>query len=205
MPKFTESEKEQIYKQLMEHGKRLFSTLGLKKTSIGDLTTAAGIAQGSFYLFFQSKEELYFAVLEQEETEIRTYLVNKYFSGGEFSKENFKKFLHESFLIMEKNSLIQQLHQENLLEALFRKLPANKLEQHFADDSEFLLPIIKEAQNKGAMVQKDPDTIVSLIRSIVLLSLQKDKIGSNHYDGTIQLLIELVANGLFESKGEAND
>ncbi|WP_203363725.1 TetR/AcrR family transcriptional regulator [Bacillus sp. REN10] len=196
MPKFTEEEKEKIYRSLLEKGKYLFSTLGLKKTSIGDLTKAVGIAQGSYYLFFQSKEELYFAVLEQEEEAIRTYLVEKYFSKGTFSKEQFQEFLRESFAIMEENPFIRQLHQEGQLETLFRKIPADKLEQHFADDAAFLLPIIQEAQAKGVIVQKEPETIVSLIRSIVLLSLQKEKIGADHYEETIQLLIDLVANGL---------
>ncbi|WP_100402601.1 TetR/AcrR family transcriptional regulator [Bacillus sp. FJAT-42315] len=196
MAKFTNEEKEKIYRSLLEQGRQLFSTHGLKKTSIGDLTKAVGIAQGSYYLFFQSKEELYFAVLEQEEETIRTYLVEKYFSTGAFSKEQFREFLRESFAIMEKNPFIQQLHQDGLLETLFRKLPADKLEQHFADDSAFLLPFIQEAQAKGVIVQKEPETIVSLIRSIVLLSLQKEKIGANHYEETIELLIELVTNGL---------
>ncbi|WP_338749248.1 TetR/AcrR family transcriptional regulator [Bacillus sp. FJAT-52991] len=196
MPKFTEEEKEKIYRSLLEQGRHLFSTLGLKKTSIGDLTKAVGIAQGSYYLFFQSKEELYFAVLEQEEEAIRTYLVEKYFSTGTFNKEQFREFLRESFAIMEENPFIQQLHQDGLLETLFRKIPADKLEQHFADDAAFLLPIIQDAQAKGVIVQKDPETIISLIRSIVLLSLQKEKIGTDHYEDTIQLLIELVANGL---------
>lgn len=196
MAKFTEEEKEKIYDSLMEHGRQLFSTHGLKKTSIGDLTKAVGIAQGSYYLFFQSKEELYFAVLGQEEEAIRTYLVEKYFASGTFTKEQFREFLRESFAIMEENPFIQQLHQDGLLETLFRKLPADTLEQHFADDSAFLLPFIEKAQAKGMLIQTKPETIVSLIRSIVLLSLQKEKIGVDHYEKTIELLIELITNGL---------
>ncbi|PAQ13500.1 TetR family transcriptional regulator [Bacillaceae bacterium SAOS 7] len=196
MAKFTNEEKEKIYRSLLEQGRQLFSTHGLKKTSIGDLTKAVGIAQGSYYLFFQSKEELYFAVLEQEEETIRTYLVEKYFSTGAFSKEQFREFLRESFAIMEENPFIQQLHQDGLLETLFRKIPADKLEQHFANDSAFLLPFIEDAQANGVLIQKDPETIVSLIRSMVLLSLQKEKIGVAHYEETIELLIELVTNGL---------
>ena len=36
----------------------------MKKTSVDQLTKAVGIAKGSFYKFFESKEMLFFAVLE---------------------------------------------------------------------------------------------------------------------------------------------
>ena len=48
---FTEREKEIIRNDLINTGRELFGTYGLKKTSIEDLTKAVGIAQGSFYTF----------------------------------------------------------------------------------------------------------------------------------------------------------
>ncbi|WP_100329999.1 TetR/AcrR family transcriptional regulator [Bacillus xiapuensis] len=196
MPKFTQEEKEKIVDSLITEGRHLFSTLGLKKTSISDLTKAVGIAQGSYYLFFQSKEELYFAVLEQEEMKIRSHLAEKYFSANILTKEDFRSFLRESFSIMEQNPFIQQLHQDNLIEALFRKIPAEKLKKHFSEDAQFFLLPIQEAQTKGHMISEDPQIIVSLIRSILLLAFQKEKIGKERYQETIELLITLIAEGL---------
>ncbi|MEV1174059.1 helix-turn-helix domain-containing protein [Nonomuraea sp. NPDC049784] len=42
---------------------QLFATQGLKKTSLDELVAAPGIAKGSFYAFFDSKEELYKEVM----------------------------------------------------------------------------------------------------------------------------------------------
>ena len=36
----------------------------MKKTSVDQLTKAVGIAKGSFYKFYESKEMLFFAVLD---------------------------------------------------------------------------------------------------------------------------------------------
>ena len=71
---FTERERDIIRNDLIETGRELFGTYGLKKTSIEDLTTGVGIAQGSFYTFFKSKEELYLEVIDRE---------------GELIKQNF--------------------------------------------------------------------------------------------------------------------
>ena len=44
--------------------------LGMKKTSVEQLTKAVGIAKGSFYKFYESKEVLFFAVLESIHSEL---------------------------------------------------------------------------------------------------------------------------------------
>ncbi len=43
---------------LRDTGGRLFSELGFEATSIGAITTAAGVAHGTFYVHFPSKEAL---------------------------------------------------------------------------------------------------------------------------------------------------
>lgn len=202
--KFEDREKELILNKLLDHGKRLFSVHGLKKTSVADLTKAAGISQGAFYLFYPSKEELYFDILEQEEELIRTQMIEMYFTSETITRASFKQFLRHSFAIIEENPLIQQLHNEDLMELLFRKLPPEKIEQHFAEDSDFLAPIIIRAQAQGQIKARNPEDIVSLIRTIVLLALQKQRIGEERYPGTIDLLIELVANGLVVEKEESH-
>lgn len=42
----------------------------MKKTSVDQLTKAVGIAKGSFYKFYESKEMLFFAVLENVHSEL---------------------------------------------------------------------------------------------------------------------------------------
>ena len=61
---FTAYETEQLRKALLKATRRCAVTLGMKKTSVDQLTKAVGIAKGSFYKFYESKEMLFFAVLE---------------------------------------------------------------------------------------------------------------------------------------------
>ncbi|WP_143331316.1 TetR/AcrR family transcriptional regulator [Clostridium peptidivorans] len=46
MPKFNEQERDIIRERLFKEGQRLFSAHGLRKVTINDLTTAAGISHG---------------------------------------------------------------------------------------------------------------------------------------------------------------
>jgi len=61
---FTAYETEQLRKALLKETRHCAVTLGMKKTSVDQLTKAVGIAKGSFYKFYESKEMLFFAVLE---------------------------------------------------------------------------------------------------------------------------------------------
>ena len=52
---FTDYETEQLRKALLKETRRCAVTLGMKKTSVDQLTKAVGIAKGSFYKFYESK------------------------------------------------------------------------------------------------------------------------------------------------------
>ena len=70
---FTEQKNEMIRKDLLDEALHCAVTIGMRKTSVEQLTEAAGIAKGSFYKFFPSKELLFFAVLENIHAE--TYAI----------------------------------------------------------------------------------------------------------------------------------
>ncbi|RYZ57734.1 MAG: TetR/AcrR family transcriptional regulator [Proteobacteria bacterium] len=46
-------------KRILEAARGLFSSLGLKNTSIEDIATKAGLGKGTVYLYFKSKEEIF--------------------------------------------------------------------------------------------------------------------------------------------------
>lgn len=64
MPKaFSEEEKEQIKNQILETAVELFHDKGTKSINIQELTRRAGIAQGSFYSFWNDKDALIMDVM----------------------------------------------------------------------------------------------------------------------------------------------
>ena len=66
---FTEEQNETIRRDLIREARCCGATVGMRKTSVEQLTEAVGISKGSFYKFFDSKELLFFAVLEDIHTE----------------------------------------------------------------------------------------------------------------------------------------
>ena len=66
---FTEEQNETIRRDLIREARCCGVTVGMRTTSVEQLTEAVGISKGSFYNFFDSKELLFFAVLEDIHTE----------------------------------------------------------------------------------------------------------------------------------------
>ncbi|MCY8268661.1 TetR/AcrR family transcriptional regulator, partial [Bacillus haynesii] len=151
--------------------------------------------------FSDSKEELYFEILQQEEQKIRSQLEASFSESG----KTVGQFLREALAVMEHNPYIRQVYDENLMETLFRKLPEEKLQAHFASDEDFFKPLIEMGQEKGWLVRKKPETIISVIRAVVLLSFQKTNIGEDRYEETMDLLIELIGQGLSAKEDAAHD
>ncbi len=70
MPRrFREDEEERIRWALMGAGRDIMGLRGARKTSIDELVRSAGIAKGSFYRFFSSKESLALQIMAEWERE----------------------------------------------------------------------------------------------------------------------------------------
>jgi len=197
MPKkFNDQEKEQIRQKLLAAGRNSFQTFGLRKTSVEDLTKAAGIAQGSFYLFYASKEELCYEILLQEEASIREQLLRATGSNSIVTKSSIAGFILDGFRLMSENPLIRQMYLEGEFEYLIRKLPPELLEQNYRDDQDAMMPVVQQWQASGILADVKPELIVSMFRAIVLLSLHKKEIGEDNYTPTIELLVDVLAEGM---------
>ncbi|MCL2046095.1 MAG: TetR/AcrR family transcriptional regulator [Oscillospiraceae bacterium] len=138
MPRaLTEQEKRQQYIRFLNKGKEIVFSLGIKKTSIDDITKSVGIAKGSFYQYFESKEvfmlaiimevhQIIFNLAEQQinvngdlKNSIRTFLLNLY---------KTPELMFLSKYNDEINTLISNLEDSHILKAkqfeasLFKKI-----------------------------------------------------------------------------------
>ncbi len=75
LPKRIDGQK--TFNQIIETGKRLFSKQGYAVTSINEIIEEAGIATGTFYLYFDDKLALYSYILLEYHQSIRKHINEK--------------------------------------------------------------------------------------------------------------------------------
>ena len=195
---FTEEEKAHIQQRLLELGRTLFLSQGLKKTSLEDLTQPLGIAKSTFYLFFESKEDLYLELLMEERARLEQQVMAASFDTVSDTCEALTRFLHVVIYEMESSELTRHLmtHPEE-----FELLTRQGSSQQLAASIQYLLvkirPFIQRGQETGHIIESSPETIVGVLLAVIrLLTFHKETIPQDVYPGVRDLLIYLVASGL---------
>jgi AcrR family transcriptional regulator len=193
MPKaFTEHEKELIGQRLLEQGYKLFSSYGLKKTNIEEIVEAAGISKGAFYLFYESKEALFMDVVELAEKRFRQQLLAVIDLPGPSPRARLLAVFKQAFILLKTIPILQFLTGRDY-DLLFRRVPPEKLQEHFANDKVFLAELVTRCQNAGIPIRAQPEEISGLSYPLVLAILHEDDFGPYNFSGTFDTLLELVA------------
>lgn len=193
MPKgFTEHEKELIANRLLEQGEKLFSVYGLKKTNIEEIAKAAGISKGAFYIFYESKEALFMDVIEQVEIRVRQEILAAIDLPGSSPRDRLFMVLKKGLALFDTTPILQFFTGSDF-DLLFRRIPAEKLQEHLASDQRFSEELIAHCQNAGIPIRAQPGQIMGLLYPLVLTILHKDDLGQNNFIGDIDLLLKLVA------------
>ncbi len=58
--------------KILDTAKQVFANKGFHKSTVKDITKAANLGYGTFYLYFKDKKEVFYALVEQVEGEIYT-------------------------------------------------------------------------------------------------------------------------------------
>jgi len=198
MPRaFTEAERETIRERLITAGRKLFSRYGLKKTTVEELSHAAGIAKGTFYLFFPSKEALYAEVLLQEAPCMMNELIADSFAATDDVRAAIVRYLKGLVKLIETNELVKSLASDPYtMSQLLGTLDLKELQTSRSKLFSPLLEIIAEAQKDGEIVEGDPVEIAQMFGVIKVLPSYKDQIPPEQYPRLVDRLARVIADGL---------
>jgi AcrR family transcriptional regulator len=193
MPKaFSEYEKELIGQRLLEQGYKLFSAYGLRKTNIEELAQAAGISKGAFYNFYESKEALFMDVIEQAEIRLRREVLAVVDLPGPSPRARLLAVLRKAFDFFETMPILRFVTSSDY-DLLFRKFPAEKLQEHLTSDRAFIEELIARCRDAGIPIRAQPEQVIGLLYPLVLSMLHKDDWSGINFGGSIDLLLDLIA------------
>jgi len=196
MPReFTDDERERIRRQIREAGRELFAARGLARTTIGDLTDPAGVADSSFYTFYDAKEALYLELLT-EEGEAVAERVTRALERHDDPERAIAAFLRTVTDEVETNPLVRRLIVEDELDRLRDRLTEAEREADRQASVGHLLPYVTAWYEAGDLRGPDPETTAHAIRAVTFLTLHEEDIGSERYPAVRELVIEAVAAGL---------
>jgi AcrR family transcriptional regulator len=198
---FDEADKAAIKDRLVTEGKKLFQRYGLRKTSVEELARAAGIAKGTFYHFFESKEDLCFAVFDREE-ELMAADVQALVTRYDDPARTFRALIDFSIDFIRSDSLMTRLRESGEMELLARGVSPEKLTAHLDHDVGTAQLLIKSLRAKGTRVTIKADVLAGVLRAFVALTLQEKVIGEPIFKQVMNLFADWIAAGLLKRKGK---
>ena len=183
---FTDEELEHIRSALIQAGIRLSKELGLQKMPVEKLTAAVGIAKGSFYMFFGSKEDFILEVAEYTGAQTQKMLLSRLngrrkMSAHEFM-EFFSEYLHSDFDLM--NGLT--------VEDFFWLKKHIKKQVLFDPDEQIKIAELWLSLINDVRPGVDAGTFVNLIKSIYAIREHGDTMVKASMESSVQVLLRTI-------------
>lgn len=183
---FTKEQQEEIREQLFHTGIRLSKTLGMQRMTVSKLTASCGIAKGSFYNFYKSKEEFILALKKWTDRKTEEMLERKLAGRRQMPAHEFVEFFRE-FLYSEYDLM------NGLTVADFFWLKT-----HMADADLFnladQLETVKRWLSLVLDVREEIDygTVVNLMKSIYAMREHKANLIEESLDNSIEMVLRLL-------------
>ena len=183
---FTEEESKRIRQELILAGIRLSKELGVQKMSVEKLTAAVGIAKGSFYLFFGSKEDFILEVAAYASEETQKMLLKKLngrtqMSAHEFM-EFFNEYLHSDLDLMNGLTVSDFYWLKNHIKKQVLFDPDIQIKT-----AQFWLSLINDVR-EGV----DTGTFVNLIKSIYAIREHSDTMVIASLENSVRILLHTI-------------
>ena len=185
-------------KLLYDCAKELFGIKGFKDTNISEITQKAGVAVGTFYKYYPSKEKLFMDIFLEENVKLK------------------KRFLQSLDLTQSPLEIMRQMMALNaegmntnpILREWYNKSVFEKIEKLYREENgiqvvDFLydtfLKLVNEWQAQGKM-RKDIDSkmIMMVFAAIINIDTHKEEIGIEYFPQLLALIAELVMKGLMD-------
>ncbi|WP_373482925.1 TetR/AcrR family transcriptional regulator [Acetobacterium sp.] len=193
MPKIYSNEKRQeIANQLMMVGLELIRRNGLKKMSIHELTKRVGIAQGTFYNFFNSKEMLVYALADSYQQSINDKLEEIIQAKAHLERNDLRE-LYACMFLKDEHNVYRFLTREDL-QNLSTRLPSDCLYE-ITD-----IKVAMERNLRYVREKKEPcdlDAVINWVQIMNLTVQNKDILVEAGIEKIILQLIENMLDELF--------
>lgn len=201
---FSPDEKQTIRTALMDAGIKRFATQGIRAARIDDICRDVGIAKGSFYTFFPSKEDLFMTLANERDAAHKVDMLAFLQTAQGEPREivlGFFDFLMER---IESDPVLKIVTDAGEINHLIRKVSPVLMAENNQRDTAFLSEIADIFQQRHGLVHADLVTLEGLMTIMVSLGLQAELIDSSTgYEATIALMRELFLARLM--KGPYND
>ncbi|MDR3122136.1 MAG: TetR/AcrR family transcriptional regulator [Clostridiales bacterium] len=195
MPKiFDDETREDIRSQMLDNGFSLIKRFGLKKTTIEDVTRASGVAKGTFYNFFKTKEEFVYQIVIYKRRLVKErYMEMVSENGGSVDRRLLRDMLY--FIVNGDYNLITYLNRDDMA-MLAARWPKEYLANAENDEKMLLWILERTPQKRGTC---DWRVFTNIFKIVAMGIAERDKLHEDALDATIDQFVDGLVDYVFEA------
>ena len=195
MPRaFTDTERTAIRERLLAAGQDLFARRGIRATTVEQLARAAGISKGAYYLFYPSKEALFFAIVEGVETAMQARLEEQVAAAP---KDALRLLVRASLRARLENPLFDVAISEEAV-AVMRTMSPEEQAAFLRRDVDMTESIAGLLAASGVPLAASPELLAGLLRAMVFVGMHREDIGAETAPAVEDFLVEALSAALAE-------
>jgi len=194
MPKiFDEETREDIRGQMLDNGFSLIKRFGLKKTTIEDVTRASGVAKGTFYNFFKTKEEFVYQIIIYKRRLIKArYAEMASVNGNTVDRDLLREMLY--IIISGDYNLITYLNRDDMA-MLTARWPKEYI-MNAENDEKMLLWILERAPQKR--VNCDWRVFSNMYKIVSIGLAEREQLHQDMIDLTVDRFVDSLVEYVFD-------
>lgn len=183
---FDESQQEQIKEQLFLSGIKLLKEYGVQRTTVDKLTKECGIAKGSFYLFYESKEEYIIALSNYVNEKAMHAFQSRLNENNQMTAHAFIECLH--WYLYSDCDLLASLSIDdfNWLEKHLQKYRPFDL----AKQKELMEQLLSFVADKAENI--DIGIVINLVKEIYAMREHRENFMQESIDATINIVLQTL-------------
>lgn len=184
--------------RILKYGRELFSSKGFKDTNVAEITKMAGIATGSFYNYYTSKDILFMEIFLEENLKLKKKIMEIIdIEADPINVIQQMMFLNNQG--MSENPILGEWYNKEV----FNKIEQNYREKIGIDQMNFLydifIDIVKNWQVQGKMRDDiKADMIMAIFTALIIIDTHKDEVGLQYFPHLLDYMAEFVMKGLMD-------
>lgn len=189
MPKiFTEQEREMIRGKLLDAGLALLESKRYRSISVDEIASEVGIAKGTFYNFFSSKEVFFYEIMQvikekNRETMQAVLLCER------LTRDDVAAYLYRKYTQIK---TVYDYFTPEEMKLIMRKLPDGEQRDDSAEFAELICSTLNVPDE-----EKKSEAIVGMSNILALAAANRSLLKENTYEQAVRVFCDAMADYIF--------
>ena len=188
MPRaFNERERNLIKERIRKAAASLMIRNGVRHTTIDAIVKSAMIPKGTFYLFYATKEELLFEVLENEHEKMEKSILEQIskVNPSTINPDSVTELIYSFYKMVDEHPLLATISREDVT-LISQRLPEERIIKHLEEDRNMSAKLMRFLPLKDGITV---ETVSSSLHAIYFTMLHLKETADDKSEELLKLII----------------